>query len=416
MAGRVTFTRRHLGRAVLAGAAMVAAPTPLRRVSAQASASMKVALLLPTSGIHAPIGQACRRGADVANEVFADLGMPVKLDIANHDTESDLDTARLQARAAIDGGAHMLVGAVDSDQTIAVAEVAEQRRVPMIVNIAATPQITERGHKFIVRNFPTAPMSITGALALHKEIFKLTGKTPKTAVLMGANDTFGTSMINGIKALFPKLAMPYEIIDTISYDPAARDLAAEIGRAKATKADMMMPVCRLNDARLLVQEMVRQRWEPMAVMSPGGPGLCEQDFLKAMGKHGDFMISNIPWLDPKSAMTQALDKRHAAKFPGALLDPSGGFTFEALLVAAHAWLAAKSTKPEALMQALRKVRIDRHVMIGGPIQFDTKGQNDNIKVAAVENLKRKPTVVMPEESAAAKLVFPAPGWNDPRRT
>ena len=51
-----------------------------------------------------------------------------------------------------------------------------------------------------------------------------------------------------------------------------------------------------------------------------------------------------------------------------------------------------------------------------PIQFDAKGQNVNIKAAAVENLKRKPTVVMPLDSAAAPLVFPMPGWNDKRRT
>ena len=40
----------------------------------------------------------------------------------------------------------------------------------------------------------------------------------------------------------------------------------------------------------------------------------------------------------------------------------------------------------------------------------------NIKAAAVENFKRKPTVVMPLDSAAAPLVFPMPGWNDKRRT
>ena len=50
------------------------------------------------------------------------------------------------------------------------------------------------------------------------------------------------------------------------------------------------------------------------------------------------------------------------------------------------------------------------------IQFDAKGQNVNIKAAAVENFKRKPTVVMPLDSAAAPLVFPMPGWNDKRRT
>ena len=85
-------------------------------------------------------------------------------------------------------------------------------------------------------------------------------------------------------------------------------------------------------------------------------------------------------------------------------------------MAAQAWLTAKSTKADALMDALRKTNIDQHVIIGGPIQFDAKGQNVNIKAAAVENLKRKPTVVLPLEAAAAQLVFPMPGWNDKRRT
>jgi branched-chain amino acid transport system substrate-binding protein len=416
MTSRKTFTRRALGQTALAGATLIAAPLPLRYAAAQATGNLKVALFLPTSGIQAQIGQACRRGADVANDVFADMKMPVKLEIVNYDTESKPDVARTQAEKAIDAGAQILVGAFDSGQTIAIAQVAEQRSMPMVVNIAAAPQITEQGYKFIVRNFPTAPMLITGALALHKEIFKVSGKTPKTAVLMSVNDTFGTSMVNGIKALFPKLDMPYEIVDTITYDPAAKDLAVEVGKAKATKAELLMPVSRLNDAKLLVQEMVKQRWEPMGVMNPGAPGLYEQDFLKTMGKYGDFMISNVPWLDPKSAMTQALEKRHAAKFPNDQLDINGGFTFEGLLVAAQAWLTAKSTKADALMDALRKTKIDQHVIIGGPIQFDAKGQNVNIKAAAVENLKRKPTVVMPLEAAAAPLVFPMPGWNDKRRT
>ena len=416
MTSRKTVTRRYLGQTALAGATLIGAPLPLRYAAAQTTGNLKVALLLPTSGIQAQIGQACRRGADVANEVFADMKMPVKLEVMNYDTESKPDVARTQAEKAIDAGAQMLVGAFDSGQTIAIAQVAEQRGMPMVVNIAAAPQITEQGYKFIVRNFPTAPMLITGALALHKEIFKISGKTPKTAVLMSINDTFGTAMVNGIKALFPKLDMPYEIVDTITYDPAAKDLSVEVGKAKATKAELLMPVSRLNDAKLLIQQMVKQRWEPMGVMNPGAPGLYEQDFFKTMGKYSDFLISNVPWLDPKSAMTQALEKRHAAKFPNDQLDINGGFTFEGLLVAAQAWLTAKSTKADALMDALRKTKIDQHVIIGGPIQFDAKGQNVNIKAAAVENLKRKPTVVLPLEAAAAQLVFPMPGWNDKRRT
>src|SRR4029450_2499120 len=106
---------------------------------------------------------------------------------------------------------------------------------------------------------------------------------------------------------------------------------------------------------------------------------------------------------PKSAMTQALEKRHAAKFPNDQLDINGGFTFEGLLVAAQAWLNAKATKADALMDALRKTKIDQHVIIGGPIQFDAKGQNVNIKAAAVENLKRNTTRGRPGGAGGAPL-------------
>src|SRR5471032_1509068 len=203
------FTRRHLSKAALAGASLIGAPLPLRYASAQsAPANLKVALLLPVSGGQAQIGQACKRGADVANLVLADMKLPVKLEVMNYDTETKPDVARTQAEKAIDAGANVLVGAFDSGQTIAIAQVAEQRGVPLIVNIAAAPQLTEQGYKFIVRNFPTAPMLITGAFNLHKDIFKASGTTPKTAVLLSLNDTFGTAMIGGIKAMFRSSTCP----------------------------------------------------------------------------------------------------------------------------------------------------------------------------------------------------------------
>ncbi|HEX9558602.1 MAG TPA: hypothetical protein VF991_19070, partial [Reyranella sp.] len=77
MTQHITFTRRRLGTAALAGATLIGAPLPLRQAAAQAPANLKVGLLLPTSGLQAQIGQACRRGADVANDVFADMKMAV---------------------------------------------------------------------------------------------------------------------------------------------------------------------------------------------------------------------------------------------------------------------------------------------------------------------------------------------------
>ncbi|MBL8673646.1 MAG: ABC transporter substrate-binding protein [Rhodospirillales bacterium] len=376
---------------------------------------LKIALLLPTSGVQALIGQMCARATAIAADVLADSKVPVKVEITSYDTESSPDVSRTQAEKAIAAGAHVLIGAFDSGQTTVIAQVAEQKGVPFIVNIAAAPQITESGFKWVVRNFPTAPMLVTGALTLQKDLFAATGKTPKTAVLMSVNDTFGEAMMKAIPALAKRLEMPYEIVETISYDPRAKDLSAEVAKAKATKAELVMPVSRLNDAKLLIQEMVKQQYEPMGIVNPGAPGLYEPDFLKTMGKFANFHVSNVPWVNPKSAMSGALEKRYAEKFKDGQVDINVGFTFEAILVAADAYARAKSTAAAPMMEAIKATNIAEHVMTGGPIKFDEKGQNTGIKAAAVQNLNNKPTVVLPAEFAVAKPVFPMPGWRAKER-
>lgn len=133
------------------GAAFAAATAPFNIVRAQAK-SLRVGVLLPRSGFQAGIGQDCQRGVEIANGVLKDLGY-TPLEIMNGDTESNVDVARSRAEKMIGDGAQLLVGAFDSGQSTAIAQVAEQKGIPYVVNIAAAPQITEQGYKFVFRNF-----------------------------------------------------------------------------------------------------------------------------------------------------------------------------------------------------------------------------------------------------------------------
>ena len=62
-----------------------------------------------------------------------------------------------------------------------------------------------------------------------------TGKAPKSIIMLHVNDTFGTTQRDATVALAPKFGMPYEILDTIAYDPAAMDLSVEVAKAKSGK-------------------------------------------------------------------------------------------------------------------------------------------------------------------------------------
>jgi branched-chain amino acid transport system substrate-binding protein len=397
---RISPNRRDLLVGSAAAVATMAAPSILHAELAP----LKVGVLLPRSGFEAGIGQDCQRGADVAPAILKSLGLPA-LAIMDADTESNVDTARARAEKLINDGAQLLMGAFDSGQTAAIAQVAEQKGIPFIINIAAAPDITEQGYKFVFRNFPTAPMILSSAFANQLELFGMVGAAPKTAVFMHVNDTFGTAMSKGIGVVMPKFNMPYTIVDEIAYDPAARDLSVEVAKAKAANADALLVVSRLNDAMLLTRELVKQRWTPQAIMSMG-PGWYEDQYLKTLGKLSDGPISFDPFQDPNKKLSKVLEDALAKSSPGVNLSTNHVYTFEALLIAADAYKRAGSADPKALADAIRSTNITDNVSVGPGIQFNAKGQNDKLKCGVIQNRGGKLVAVAPKEAAEANAEWP----------
>jgi branched-chain amino acid transport system substrate-binding protein len=395
-------------RRVVAGAAATAATFAAPRILRAEGGALRVGVLLPRSGLQAGLGLDCQRGIDVAPTILKSIGMP-DLSLMNADTESNVDTARARAEKLIGEGAQLLVGAFDSAETTAIAQVAEQKGIPLVINIAASPAITEQGYRFVFRNFPTAPMVINDAFANQKEIFAIAAVAPKTAVYMHVNDTFGTAMAKGVGAIMPKYDMPYAIVEEIAYDPAARDLSVEVAKAKTTNADILLVTSRLNDAMLITRELVKQRWTPQGILSMG-PGWFQDQYLKTLGQLSDGPMSFTPWQDPNKKLTLVLEAALAKAYPGVNLTTNSVFSFEALLVAADAYKRASSTDPKALADAIRTTNIADNVSIGPGIQFNAKGQNDKVKDGAIQNRGGKLVVLAPSAASNAKPAWPLPSY------
>ena len=223
-------------------------------------------------------------------------------------------------------------------------------------------------------------------------------------VFMHVNDTYGSAMAKGIGAVMPKFDMPYTIAEEIAYDPAARD---EVAKAKATGADALLTVSRLNDAILLTRELVKQRWTPRAILSMG-PGWFEDQYLKTLGKLSDGPISFTPWYDPHKRLSQVLEAALATAAPGINLSTNHVFTFEALLIAADAYKRAGTTDPKALAEAIRTTNITDNTSIGPGIHFDGKGQNDKLNVAAIQNRGGKLVTLAPAAVANGRPAWPLP--------
>ena len=397
-------------RAVLAGAASFGAVAafPLRFANAQGQ-PLKIGVLLPRSGIQAQLGIDAGRGADLAAEALPAKGFPA-CTIVPADTETQVQVARAQAEKLIEQGCHVIVGCYDSGQTVAAAQVCEARGIPLVVNIAAVPNLTEQGFKTVFRNFPSGATIAVDTFRLQKELFQIGGATPKTAVLLHANDTFGASQRDVTVKLIDKFAMPFKFADTVGYDPAARDLSAEVRKAKATNAEFVWCISRINDGILAVREMVKQRWQPMGILNTG-PGWAEEPFVKGLGKYAEDIISVLPWYDPNKPMAKYMLSAWAKKAPGRVMTLGVLYTFEAVLTALDAYKRAGSTEPAKLLEALRKTDIKDNVTVGTGVHFNAKGQNPDTKSSLIQVRDGKPAAIVPASAADAKPIWPMRAWD-----
>jgi branched-chain amino acid transport system substrate-binding protein len=91
---------------------------------------------------------------------------------------------------------------------------------------------------------------------------------------------------------------------------------------------------------------------------------------------------------------------------GDRFDLNVGFAFEAVEIAADAIKRAGSSDPAAIHAALKVTNIADHIIYGGPIRFDEKGQNPNIGGVMLQNQNGRPVVVAPQNAREAKAIFP----------
>jgi branched-chain amino acid transport system substrate-binding protein len=413
-------SRRTFLRATVAGAALAAFPHSLR---AQPK-TVKIAAIHCVTGPLAEPGQACRLAAQIAvDHVNAAGGIKAmdgaKLELMLGDTQTKADVARAEAERLVNAGAQILMGTFNSADTNAIVPVAQQRRVPFLVDISAADPITanvakavkegQQKTQYVYRNFPTGTLFGVRAVQYFNEIFKEAGVSPKRIVLMHANDLFGTNQARGFQAAHKAANPSWEIVEVIPWPEPPSDLSTEVSRAKAAKPDIIAPITRPASAQLLLPEIARQRIEILGIMGPGSPGLYEAGQLAILKENLEYVMASNPWPNFKHPKAQKLAEEYLKRSGGKTLDTNSGYSYDGIHVIADVLERAKSTEPDAVVDALRKTSYKDNLMVStGPIMFNEIGDNPNASPAMIQILKQKPLVVWPKEMALAKLVFPRP--------
>jgi branched-chain amino acid transport system substrate-binding protein len=418
-------SRRTFLESAVASSVVISFPRPLR---AQAK-TFKIGVVHPVTGPLAEPGQACRLGAQMAAEAINAAGGikalgGTKLELLLGDTTTKPDVGRTEAERVISQGAQMLMGSFDSGSTAAMVPVAQQRRVPFLVDIAAADAITANVAKsvkegqqkvqYVYRNFPTGSSFGRKAVQYFNEIFQEAGVAPKRVVLMYCNDLFGQNQARGFQAAHQAAKASWDIVEVIPWPEPPSDLSTEVSRAKAAKPDVIAPITRPASAQLLLPEIRKQRIEMMGIVGPGSPGLYEAGQFAVLKEDLEFVLTSVPWPNFKNAKTQQVAEEYRKRTEketgrAKTFDTNSGYSYDAMMLIADVLERAKSTDPEAIVEALRKTNHTGALMqYGGPIQFNEIGDNPNAIPTMIQILGQKPVAVWPREAALQKFVFPRP--------
>jgi branched-chain amino acid transport system substrate-binding protein len=415
-----SLSRRVFLETMAVGAAVLGFPLPLR---AQPK-SFKIGVIHPVTGPLAEPGQACRLGAQLAVETINAAGGikslgGMKLELLVGDTQTKPDVGRAEAERVVNQGAQMLLGSFDSGSTAAMVPVAQQRRIPFLVDIAAADPITANVAKsvkdgqqkvqYVYRNFPTGSQFGRKAVQYFTEIFQAAGVSPKRLVLMYCNDLFGQNQARGFQAAHKAANPSWEIVEVIPWPEPPSDLSTEVSRAKAAKPDVIAPITRPASAQLLLPEIRKQRVEMLGIVGPGSPGLYEAGQLAALKEDLEHVLTSVPWANFKNPKTTAVAGEYSKRSGGKTFDTNSGYSYDAMLVVADVLERARSTEADAIVEALKKTNYtDGLMQYGGPIVFNEVGDNPNAIPTMIQILGQKPVAVWPREAALQKFVFPRP--------
>jgi branched-chain amino acid transport system substrate-binding protein len=421
------------GAGAAAGLSALGIPILLR---AQAP-TIKLGVLHTVTGPLAEPGQACRLGAQLAAETvnrgggIKALG-GAKLELLLGDTQSRPEVARQEGERLVNAGAQVLMGAFSSGDTNAVVPVAQQRRVPFLVDISAADPITANVAKsvkegqqkvqYVYRIFPTGTMFGERAVQFMTEIFKEAGISPKRIVLLYANDLFGQVQARSFQAAHQAARPPWEIVEVIPWPEPPADLSTEVSKLKAAKPDIIAPITRPASALLLLPEIERQRVEAMGIIGPGSPGLYEAGQIAKLQEQIEFVMDNVPWPNFKNPRTREVAEEYARRSTdatnpkGKTFDTNSVFSYDGMMViadvlerAGREGLKLDRWDPDAVVAAIKKTRFTEGLAVSaGPVAFNEIGDNPNASSAMIQILGQKPVVVWPKDAAEQKFVLPRP--------
>lgn len=387
-----------------------------------------IGVIYPLTGLAASTGlelkNAAQLAADLINGSDKSLALPLvgggglpglkgaklKLIFADHQGNPQIGATEAE-RLITQEKVAAIQGAYFSSVTQTASQTAERYGVPFLNADSSSIGLTQRGFKWFFRTTPHDELFVQNAFEFLKDLQKKKGIKVKRIAILAENTEFGT----GAARLQEKYAKEngYEVVEKILYPPKGTQLTSEVQKLKAAKPDVVFQSSYLADAILSMRTYKDLGFLPTALLA-NDAGFNDSEFLKTMGKDGNYVISREVWALDLAAQKPVIGKandlykaRHGVNFNG-----NSARAFTGIFALADAINRAGSTKPEDIQKALKATNLgaDQLIMPWGGIQFDENGQNKKGAGIIVQVQDGKYVTVWPMAPGTKDVVWPLPAW------
>jgi branched-chain amino acid transport system substrate-binding protein len=281
-----------------------------------------------------------------------------------------------------------LTGGYSSDVTLAVAAVADRRRVPFLITTGSADMITEMGLDYVFRlNQPLSEYSKT-LIEFLQEVLK-----PKSVVILHDNGLFGRS--GAIEFSEQASELGWKIVMQEGFAPGTVDLKPLLGKAKAVKPDVVYMIAYVNEAALLMKQSRELNFTPK-VFAGAGAGFTLPEFLELAGSAAENVLSATLWT-PQVPYPGAKEyyNNYLKRF-GAEPDYHGAEAYASIQVVADALKRAKELTPQGIREALVKTNM---MTAFGPVRFTSYGNK--------RQQNTLPTYLVQWQKGVLETVWPA---------
>lgn len=369
---------------------------------------IKIGSVHPLSGASAIDGQQMQNAINMAIEEINESGGIKSLDgakikLLEGDSESKPEKGVSETQRLARDGAVAILGPYNSPVALAATQEAEKLKIPFVVTIASTKEVTERGFKYTFRLQPDSILMADNFLTHFKEFNEKSGANLKTAVITHEDSSYGSTIADHVEKNAEKAGL--EILARLHHPLQALDLTSEINRIKSLNPDVIIAANLLPDGTLFNETLAESGYKPKAIIGIANGAYSNADFVETKRDINQYLLDANYAYNAKSELAQKVAEKYQEKF-GQALGPNAAYAYTATYVLIDAIERAGSTDKDKIREALTKTNFEDHILPQGPITFDEKGQNEGAQAVMNQIIDGKYLTVFPEEYKVEDLIFP----------